>query len=138
MTVPREGGFTLLEVAVAMLVLGLAAAALFRGTGAGLDATALAAKSQEAIVRAKSHLALAVGGGRLRTGNFTGDDGGGFRWSLSVVPVQTASPRGDRLTAPRATASVPVVLYNVSCAIAWSEGLHARRVVLTTQQIGPP
>jgi general secretion pathway protein I len=135
---PRERGFTLLEVAVALLVLGLAAAALFRGAGAGLGATALAARSQEAVVRAKSHLALAVDGGQLHAGTFTGDDGGGFRWSLRVVPVQAASSRGDQPAAPRATSSPPVVLYSISCAIGWTEGLHARQVVLTTEQVGPP
>lgn len=134
----RTGGFTLLEVAIALLITGLALAALYRGAGDGLTATALSVKYDEAIVRAKSHLALAVNGGRLAAGTFEGDDGGGFHWVLRVAPIQTASVRTLRLAGLRAASSQPLVLYSVSTAISWREGASRRQVVLTTEQVGIP
>ena len=47
----------------------------------------------QAIVRAKSHLAAATYGARLVPGDTRGDDGGGFRWRLRIVPVESAAVR---------------------------------------------
>jgi general secretion pathway protein I len=115
---------------VALIIAGLAAAALLRATGNGLHATRTAAVYDQALVRAKSHLAAATHGTRLTAGNWAGDDGGGFRWHLHVAPVATASVRP---VGPATAASVPVVLYDIEVWIECSDG---RQVHLETQQVG--
>jgi general secretion pathway protein I len=90
----------------------------------------------QAIVRAKSHLASATHGTKLAAGDWRGDDGGGFRWRLHVAPVATAALRPSGLVGPRAAVSIPVVLYAVSVWIGWDDGGTERNVRLDTEQVG--
>jgi general secretion pathway protein I len=81
-------------------------------------------------------LAAATHGTKLTAGDWRGDDGGGFRWRLHVVPVASASLRPTGVVGPRAVASVPVVLYAVSVWIGWNDGGSERDVRLDTEQVG--
>ena len=129
-------GFTLLEVIIALIIAGMAAAVLFEAVGTGLHATQTASMYDQAIVRAKSRLTVATHGSALATGDWRGDDGGGFRYRLRVAPVATASLRPVGLVGPRAAVSFPVVLYAVSVSIGWNDGGTERNVRLDTEQVG--
>src|ERR1700755_940187 len=83
----RDHGFTLLEVVVALAIAGLALVGLFRAGSDGLFAVDTAARVEEAVQRAQSHLAAVGRDAALVEGEFTGDDGGGFRWTLRVSPL---------------------------------------------------
>ena len=72
-----ERGFLLLEVLIAFIIAILALGVLFRATGDGLRASQQAQDYEEAVVRARSHLAMATRGGSLMPGTWNGDDGGG-------------------------------------------------------------
>jgi len=54
---PQSGGFTLLEVVVALAIAAVALVGLFQAGSGGLFAVDTAARAQEAIQRAQSHLA---------------------------------------------------------------------------------
>jgi prepilin-type N-terminal cleavage/methylation domain-containing protein len=118
----RERGFTLLEVLVAFAIAALALTVLFRASGSGLAATQAAARYQEAVVRARSHLAALSRDAALPIGEAEGDDGGGFRWRLRVTPVATATPAapggGDRTdtAAPRQGQTAPAEAGGVPAA----------------------
>jgi prepilin-type N-terminal cleavage/methylation domain-containing protein len=129
-------GFTLLEVIIALMIAGMAAVVLFEAAGSGLHETQTASMYDQAVVRAKSRLAAATHGTKLAAGDWRGDDGGGFRWRLHVVPVASASLRPTGVVGPRAAASVPVVLYAVSVWIGWNDGGSERDVRLDTEQVG--
>jgi general secretion pathway protein I len=129
-------GFTLLEVIVALIIAGMAAAALLAAVGAGLSATTTAGLYDQAIVRAKSRLSTAVHGSQLVPGDRRGDDGGGFSWRLRVAPAASATVRPIGLAGPRAASSMPVVLYDISVWIGWKEGAARREVHLETEQVG--
>jgi prepilin-type N-terminal cleavage/methylation domain-containing protein len=129
-------GFTLLEVIIALVIAGMAAAALMAAVGSGLHATQTATIYDQAIVRAKSRLAAAVHGSRLTPGDWRGDDGGGFSWRLRVAPVATASVRPAGLTGPRSASSIAVVLYGVTVWVGWNDGGAEREVRLDTEQVG--
>jgi general secretion pathway protein I len=129
-------GFTLLEVIIALIIAGMAAAALFEAVGSGLHETQTASMYDQAIVRARSRLAAATHGTKLAAGDWRGDDGGGFQYRLRVAPVATASVRPVGLLGPRAALSFPVVLYGVSVWIGWNDGGAERDVRLDTQQVG--
>lgn len=130
----HQDGFTLLEAIVALIIAGAALAALYQGAAAGLGATATSSLREQAIVRARSHLAMAAHGGRLTAGTFQGDDGEGFHWLLRVAPVQVAAIR-QRGVATR-PASGQLTLYSVQSVITWREGAATRRVSLATEEIG--
>src|SRR5258705_8189842 len=87
----RNKGFTLLEVVVALAITGLALVGLFRAGSGGLFAVDTAARGEEAVQRAQSHLAAVGRDAALVGGEFTGDDGGRFPWALPVSP--RASPQ---------------------------------------------
>jgi general secretion pathway protein I len=129
-------GFTLLEVIIALMIAGMAAVVLFEAAGSGLHETQTASMYDQAVVRAKSRLAAATHGTKLTAGDWSGDDGGGFRWRLHVVPVASASLRSIGVVGPRAAGSVPVVLYAVNVWIGWNDGGSERDVRLDTEQVG--
>jgi general secretion pathway protein I len=129
-------GFTLLEVMIALIIAGLAAAALLTAAASGLHATQTASMYDQAIVRAKSRLAVATRGTKLVPGDWRGDDGGGFRWHLRVAQVASASLRPIGKGGSRA--ATPVVLYGVSVWIGWADGDAQHQVRLDTEQVGGP
>jgi prepilin-type N-terminal cleavage/methylation domain-containing protein len=128
-------GFTLLEVMIALIIGGMAAAALFEAVGSGLHATQTASMYDQAIVRARSRLAAATHGAKLAPEDRRGDDGA-FRWRLRVAPVASASVRSLGSTGLRPAASFPVVLYGVTVWIGWNDGGIERQVRLYTEQVG--
>ena len=129
-------GFTLLEVVIALIIAGVAAALLFQATGTGLHQAQTASMYDQAIVRAKSRLAAATYGSKLTAGDWRGDDGGGFRWRLNVAPVAATTVRPVGLVGPRGASSHPVILYRVDVWIGWNDGGTERDVRLETEQVG--
>ena len=91
---PRGDGFTLLEVVVALAIAALALVGLFQAGSGGLFAVDTAARAEEAVQRAQSHLAAVGRDAALVQGDFTDDDGGGYRWRLRVRPVMQPSDTG--------------------------------------------
>jgi general secretion pathway protein I len=128
---PRERGFTLLEVLVAVAIAGLALVGLFQAGSGGLFAADTAARAEEAIQRAQSHLAAVGRDAALVQGEFTDDDGGGYRWQLRVRPVATRQG-----LAPDGTSAVTSTLYDVEVAILWPGRKGERSVVLRTLRLG--
>ena len=128
---PQEHGFTLLEVLVAVAIAGLAIIGLFQAGSGGLFAADTAARAEEAIQRAQSHLTAVGRNAALVQGEFTDDDGGGYRWRLRVRPAATRQG-----LAPDGTSAVTATLYDVEVAILWPGRKGERSVVLRTLRLG--
>ncbi len=131
----RQHGFTLLEVMIAFVIAALALGVLY---GAGVDAlrgARAASRYEQAIARARSHLALAVHASPLVAGDWQGDDGSGFTWYLSVTPLASTAVRPVNAVSLRAMSSFPVTLCALSVRIVWREGGASREVRLDTEQI---
>ena len=60
-----------------------------------LFAVDTAARAEEAVQRAQSHLAAVGRNAALTEGEFTGDDGGGYRWALRIRPVAQRQAAGQ-------------------------------------------
>ena len=129
----QAGGFTLLEVVVALAIAAVALVGLFQAGSGGLFAVDTAARAQEAIQRAQSHLAAVGRDAALVQGEFTDDDGGGYRWRLRVRPVGTR-----RGLAPDGNSAGSATLYDVEVAISWPGRTGDRSVVLKTLRLGTP
>jgi general secretion pathway protein I len=134
MTQPSErtAGFTLLEVLIAFIIAGLAVAALMQAGGSGLASSLAAARYQEAVSRARSHLDAAVHGTALGPADTQGDDGEGFQWHLRVTPAATTMRQAPALARRITTA---VTLYAVSVTISWRDGHGTREVRLDSAQV---
>ena len=73
------------------------------GSG-GLFAVDTAARAEEALQRAQSHLAAVGRDAALVEGDSSGDDGGGYRWRLQVQPAaQRQGVAADGVTPQNAT-----------------------------------
>src|SRR4051794_41751514 len=86
----RGRGLTLLEVVVAVAIASLALVGLFRAGSGGLFASDTAARVDEAVERAQSHLAAFGRTGAVAPGELAGDDGGGFSWRGRGPPIAGA------------------------------------------------
>lgn len=113
----HDAGFTLLEVMVAFIIASLASIVLYQAGFNGAAETATAARYQEAVVRAQSRLASVGTLTALQPEQLSGDDGGGFRWQLTISAEKSAGP---------------LTLY----AVSLTESFGSRRVTLTTQRLG--
>jgi general secretion pathway protein I len=132
---PRHSqrGFTLLEVLIALLIAGLALGAVFRAAAEGGRATSVAARYQEAISRAHSHLDGT--GAFLAPGDQEGDDGAGFHWR-TVVRVTDSTGKRDASGQPIASEDALVVnLYAVTVWITWRDGATTRTVRLDSERL---
>jgi general secretion pathway protein I len=126
----RDDGFTLLEVVVALAIAGLALVGLFRAGSGGLFAVDTAARAEEAVQRAQSHLAAVGHDAALVEGELTGD-GGGYRWALRVWPLTSRQS-----LAQDGVSSATATLFNVEVAISWPGHQGDRSVVLRTLRLG--
>ena len=126
-----EAGFTLLEVVVAVAIAGLALVGLFQAGSGGLFAVDTAARAEEALQRAQSHLAAVGRDAALVEGESSGDDGGGYHWRLQVQPAaQRQGVAADGVIPQNAT------LYSVLVSISWQSRGHERAVTLQTLRLG--
>jgi prepilin-type N-terminal cleavage/methylation domain-containing protein len=128
---PPSRGFTLLEVVVALAIAGLALVGLFRAGSGGVFAVDTAARAEEAVQRALSHLAAVGRDAALAEGEFTGEDGGGYRWTLRIRPLTARQS-----LAPDGVTPVNTTLFNVEVAISWPGRAGERAVVLRTLRLG--
>lgn len=120
----RRRGFTLLEVVVALVIASLALVGLFRAGSGGLFASDTAARLDEAIERAQSHLAAFGRTGAVAPGEMEGDDGGGYRWAVRVEPIAApGQPPGG------------AALYAVEVTVSWRAWGRSRSVVLETRRL---
>jgi general secretion pathway protein I len=122
----RVRGFSLLEVLVAFLIVGLALAALTSAARTGTLFTRVSAHTREAVSRARSH--LDTSGRDIHLGEQSGDDGGGFTWRTGTVPAATSPPADGR--------GVPLVLYHIWADISWGMDGGRRHVRLDTLRLG--
>jgi general secretion pathway protein I len=125
------GGFTLLEVVVALAIAGLALVGMFQAGSTGLVTADIAARAEEAVERVQSHLAAVGRNAALTAGQFTDDDGGGYRWRLNVRPVESRQMPG-----PDGASTTSTTLYAVQVEISWRDAGHQRSVVLKTLRLG--
>ncbi len=103
---PRIGerGFTLLEVLVAFAIATIALAVLYHGAADGLLGSRLAARTDEAVARARSRLTALCHGAPLPPGEQSGDDGGGYVWRTQInrtASETVARPAADQTGAGR-------------------------------------
>ncbi len=136
---PRERGFTLLEVLVAFVIAAFAIGALIEAARAGLYAVHIAGRYEEGVSRAKSHLAALGRTVTLSEGELQGDDGAGYHWRLDVEPVAVSKlPGADANVPAQAAPPQPIELYIVTVAESWTEFGRKREIKLRTTRIGVP
>jgi general secretion pathway protein I len=139
-----ERGFTLLEVLIAFAIASVALAVLYHGAIDGLLGSRLAARTNEAVARARSRVAALCHGARLSPGEESGDDGSGFIWRTHIDRAATeiiaplnretggstgqAAAGGDRPVPP-----MRADLFAVRVTVSWPGPVRPHQVALETR-----
>lgn len=127
-----DGGFTLIEVLIAFVIAAMAVVALAHGTTGAVTSSRVAGRYDEAVARAKSHLA-ALSASPLIDSDRQGDEQGGYHWHARVAPAGTVHA-GSQFKAVQGKA---ITLYRITVTISWTEGGRTRAIRLDSARLGP-
>lgn len=127
-TARAERGFTLLEVLVAFVLLGLSLTALYGQFFTGLRAVRTSDAVAVATRLAQSKLETAGITEPLRPGEVSGKFDNGYRWRRSVAPY-----RGP-LALERYASVAP---YEVAVTVDWPDGGRTKAVTLSEIRLVP-
>jgi general secretion pathway protein I len=126
----RQAGFTLIEVLVALAIIGLTLGALAGIFSTGLTAHETTSGTEAALAVAEEQLALAAAAPRPGTGR--GVFANRYAWQTVVTPYQDAASKTVD------TPSDLPPLYRIAVSVDWHDGNHARAVSLSTLRLGTP
>ena len=126
----RQSGFTLIEVLVALAIIGLALGTIASVFSQGLTSHETASEAEMALAVADEQLALAAA--TPRPGSASGVFANRFAWQTTVAPYRDAEDK--TVDAPDALPP----LYRIAVAVAWHDGRHTREVSLSTLRLGVP
>jgi general secretion pathway protein I len=132
---PPAGGFSLLEVLVAFVILSLVATALFRLFSGALGNASAADEYSRAVLVAESVLAEAAAAQPLRESSAQGStDDGRLTWKTSVARHDPADVNPDLASASE---SMATQLYRVTAEVTFpAPAGGSRTVALATTRIG--
>ena len=125
----RGAGFSLIEVLVALVIVGIVLLATVRVFGTGILVHDAAKGTDTALTLAEDKLAAAGVDNTLHPGSSEGVFAGRFHWRVTVSPY-----------ADKESADLPEPgyrLYRVAAEVAWREGWRERHTVLATLRMGP-
>ena len=132
-----NSGFTLLEVLIAFAIASIALAVLYQGATDGLLGSRLAVRTDEAVTRARSRLAVLCHGAPLTPGEQSGDDGSGYTWRTRISRAATETVvRGGE---DQASAPLRADLFAVRVTMLWPGASRPHEVSLETRclSVGP-
>jgi prepilin-type N-terminal cleavage/methylation domain-containing protein len=127
----KNFGFTLIEVLVALAIVGLALATISGVFSSGLVAHEAASDTEQALAVAEERLALAGADATLRPGIDKGIFAGRFAWQTTISPYQEgggAKPINQQKDEPR--------LYRIAVSVLWRDGHRSRELALSTLRLG--
>lgn len=133
----HQAGFTLLEVIAAIVLLGVAFAALMKVAGASMALTRNASTHSAAAMWARSALDSAFVTTPIKPGHSAGRFDRQFAWQLDVSPWTSARAGPDDGSNPLPT----LALYQLDLTVSWparggTNSAHFR--TLRLGQAGPP
>jgi general secretion pathway protein I len=129
----RTAGFTLIEVLVALAIVGLALAAVAGAFSNGLMGHEVASEADRALALAEERLALAGAAAPLRAGTARGTFAGRFDWQTTTAPYEDDDKTADPAIRPAAA----LRLYRIAVSVAWRDGHRQRQLALSTLRLGP-
>ncbi len=128
------GGFSLLEVLVAFVILTLTVTALFRLFSGALNNASAADDYSRAVLVAESVLAEAAAQPLRESAQQGTSDEGRIEWTTRVAPYVAPGVSPD---VERASESMPTRLYRVSVDVTFPSPAGGRRTLaLSTTRIG--
>ena len=122
-----ERGFTLIEVLVAFVILGLSLTVLLRIFSGGLRNVEVSGEYARAVLVAEAQLAAAGVSEPLEIGETWGEWDERFRWRRRIepyVPQDAETPQPEAVTA-----------YQITVEVDWDNGAQRRRISLSSLRV---
>jgi prepilin-type N-terminal cleavage/methylation domain-containing protein len=124
-------GFTLLEIAIAMAILGLGVVSALQVFGGSTQLARKAGKQSEAVMHAKALMDSALWAPELMHTVSHGEIGNGFRWQRNIRPAGPEDGIPEREFRPELSLSV------VSVVIEWDEPTGVKSYTVGTMRVEP-
>jgi general secretion pathway protein I len=128
-----SAGFSLIETLVALVVAGLAMAAIADAFGTGLLGHRASEATATALSLAEGQIAAASTGDELAPRQSEGVFADRYHWRLTVAPYDDRQ-KGFGFEPPASA----LRLYRIAIAVDWREGLRQRQLGLATLRLGRP
>jgi len=126
----RHAGFTLIEVLLAVIILGLSLTAILQQFSMALRGGSVSQDVSRAVLYAKQKLEELKTAEDLGTGPGSGVFADGFAWETSVEPYALPGPDGDDTAV-----QLSYELLQLTARVTWQYGLQQKRVELTTLKL---
>ncbi len=127
----RSRGFTLIEIAIAIAILGLGVVSALQVFGGSLRVARMASKKTEAVMHAKALMDTVLWLPDLEEGVRHGEIGDGYRWERTIRPagpddgIEPTDYHGD------------VRLAVISVVVEWEEGGGTKAYRIGTMRVVP-
>lgn len=126
-TFPSQG-FTLLEVLIAVAILGTAIVVLLLQFSVALRASSITQNVTVAVLHAKEKIEELKMERELSESSKSGTFGDGYEWETQVIPYRHETIPEDEQT----YADLKVETYQLSSIVKWKDGERTKQVLLTT------
>jgi len=132
-----SAGFTLIEILVALALLGLTIGAIASVLGNSAQGYTAADSAQTALSLAEDKLESAGVIGPLRVGQTEGRFDERFSWRLAVTNYRDRSPAGAAPSPAAAAQPDGPGLFRIEVTVGWREGVRQSQIALSTVRLAP-
>jgi len=130
MRVLRSGccdkGFTLIEILVAVSILGISLAVILQLFSGGLRSGRLSDQYTRAIFHGREKMEEILLSQDLAEGDLAGEFDDSFRWKARIVPIEPHEDEKNRL---------PFDTYEISVKVMWNQGEKEKDFQISTMKI---
>ena len=133
MRAPRhdpQGGFTLIEIAIGMAVLGLCVVSALQVFGGSMRLARNASRMTEAVVHAKALMDSVLWAPELGDSTTHGTIGNGFRWQRTIRPAEA----DDDVSSDRQS---DIGLAVITVTVEWDEPNGVKAYTIGTLRVAP-
>ncbi len=127
-----QHGFTLLEILVAISILGVALTVIMQQFSAGLRIGHTSRTYTTATAYAKQKLEEFQLVEEMEEGEEAGDFDDGYTWKVSILPYEVFMEEGGTEEDAESFELLPLEMYRLESVVSWMEGENEKSVSLVT------
>ena len=127
-----QHGFTLLEILVAIAILGVTLTVIMQQFSAGLRIGHTSRTYTTATAYAKQKLEEFQLVEEMEEGEEAGDFDDGYTWKVSILPYEVFMEEGGREEDAEIFELLPLEMYRLESVVSWMEGENEKSVSLVT------
>lgn len=126
-----EKGFTLLEIMIALAILGIALTVILQQFSTGLKTVGITRDYTNALIHAREKLEELCLEKKLSEKEESGEFEDGYRWRVVIAPYEEEEKEES------STEFLLLSMYTVTSIVSWDAGNREKKVELATLKIVP-